>query len=70
MLQRQIKKNEMGGACSIYGGEVRTGFQWGKLRERELLEDPGVGFNIILRWMFKKWTELFWLRTGADGGLL
>ena len=26
MLQRQIKKNKMGGACSIYGGEVRTGF--------------------------------------------
>jgi hypothetical protein len=36
----QIKKNEMGGACSTYGetGEVHTRFWWGNLRERDNLE--------------------------------
>jgi hypothetical protein len=32
---------------------VRTGFYWGKLRERGLVEDPGVDENVILRWIFK-----------------
>ena len=34
----------MGGACSSYGGseEVRTGFWWGNLRERDHLGGPGV----------------------------
>jgi len=30
---------------------------------------PGVNESIILRWIFKKWTEFFWLRTEADDGL-
>ena len=30
----QIEKNEMGGACSTYGGEVYTGFGWENLRKR------------------------------------
>jgi hypothetical protein len=46
----------MGGACSIVGrGQVHTEFWWGKLRERDHLEDPGIGGRIILRWIFKKW---------------
>jgi len=36
----QIEKNEMGGACSTYGGEMHTGLWWGNLRERGYLEDP------------------------------
>jgi len=28
----QIKKNEMGEACSMYGGETYTEFWWGDLR--------------------------------------
>ena len=35
--------------------EVPTGFWWGKLRERDLLEDPNVSRRIILRWIFRKW---------------
>ena len=54
----------MGGACSAYGGreEVHTGLWWGKLRERDYLEDPGVvGFKIV-RWIFRKWVG----RQGLD----
>jgi len=38
-LGDQIEKNEMGGACSMYGGEERW---WENLREGDHLEDPGV----------------------------
>ena len=36
-------------------GEAYTGVWWGNLRERNYLEDPGVGERIILRWIFRKW---------------
>jgi hypothetical protein len=29
--------------------EVRTGFCWGTLRERENMEDPGIDGRIILK---------------------
>jgi len=32
-----------------------TGFWWGNLREREYLEDLGIGGRIILTLIFKKW---------------
>jgi len=38
---------------------VRARFWWGKLREGDHLEDPGLNGRIILRWIFRKW----------DGGL-
>ena len=63
----------MGGSCCTY--EERRGVYgvlWGNLRERGLLEDPGVDGRIILRWIFRKWdVELWtgssWLRIGTGG---
>ena len=49
--------------------------QWGNLRERDHLGDPGVDGRVILRWIFRKrdvrvWTGSSWLRIGTDGGHL
>jgi hypothetical protein len=43
-LGDKIEKNEMGGACSAYGGrrEVYTEFWCENLRKRDDLGDPGV----------------------------
>ena len=59
----------MGGACSTIGrGEVHTGFWWGKLRERDHLEDPGIGGRMILRWIFRKWNGgcMDWIDLAQD----
>ena len=32
-----------------------TGFWWGKLRERDHLEEPGIDERIILRWILSRW---------------
>jgi hypothetical protein len=37
------------------GGEVRTGFWWGDLREEDHLEESGVDSRIKLKYIFKKW---------------
>jgi hypothetical protein len=54
---------------------MHTGFWWGDLRERENLEDLGVGGSRIVQWIFKKWNGeawngLIWLRIGRVGGHL
>jgi hypothetical protein len=43
--------NEMGWACSMYGGrgEVYTGFWWGNLRKRDHSEDPGIEWMVTLK---------------------
>ena len=51
----QIEKNEMGGECSTHWGEVHAGFWFGNLRERGLLEDTGLDWRIILKWILRKW---------------
>jgi hypothetical protein len=43
------KRDEIGGACSAYGGEVYKGFWWENLRKG----DPGIN-GIILRWIIRK----------------
>ena len=56
-----------GGACTV--------FWWGNLRERVHLGDPGEGWRIVIKWIFRKWdvgvwTGLTWFRIGTDGGHL
>jgi hypothetical protein len=48
---------------------------WGNLREREHLDDPGIGGMIILRRIFRKWclgawTGSIWLRAWIGSGHL
>jgi len=58
----QIEKNEMGGACSTYVREARTGFSWGNLRKIDHLEDLSVNGRIILRRIFGKLDGGAWAR--------
>jgi len=71
----KIEKNEMGWACSAYGGGACTGFWWGSLTEGDRWRDPGLDGWIILRWISRKWdvgvwTGLSWIRIGTGGGHL
>jgi hypothetical protein len=55
--------------------EVPIEFWCGNLRERDCLEDPGVGGRIMLKWIFREWdvgvwTGLIWLWIGKYGGHL
>jgi hypothetical protein len=34
------------------------GFWWEKLRERDLLEDPGVDVRIMLSWILNEWGHM------------
>ena len=50
-----------------------TGISWGNVKERDHLEEQGIGGRIILRWIFRKWDVGLWpgsswLRIGAGGG--
>jgi len=74
-LGDQIKKNEMGGAGGTYGREdVHIGIWWGDLWEEDHLEDPGIDWGIICKWIFKwfgeTWSGLCWLKIGTSGGRL
>jgi len=56
-----IHKRTMG------SGEVYTGLWWGNLRERDDLEDPGVGGRISLRWIYRKWDVGYGLDRSGSG---
>jgi len=57
--------NDMGGACSAYGGKKRVYRSLaGNMRERDHLEDPGLDGSLILRWILKKWDVGLW--TGSS----
>jgi hypothetical protein len=45
-------------------GEVRTGFWWGNLRERDHLEGVGVDERIILKWV--GWRGMDWIELAQD----
>lgn len=41
-----------------------TGLCYGDLRERDHLKDLSKDRKIVLKWVFKKWDQLIWLRIG------
>jgi hypothetical protein len=34
---------------------VHEGFRWGNLKKRDHLENPGLDWRIVLKWIFRKW---------------
>jgi hypothetical protein len=73
-----IKSRRMkwaGHVARIGRGEIHAVFWWGHLKERDHLKNPGVGGEVILRWIFRKWdvgawTGSSWLTIGTGGGHL
>jgi len=66
----------MGGACSTYE-EMRGAYRvlGGDLRETNNLQDLGINWRIILKWIVSKWdvgvwTGSSWHRIGTCGGHL
>jgi hypothetical protein len=48
----QIKKYEMGGACSTnWGRGIHIGFWWERWKKKDHWVDLDVGGRIILRWI-------------------
>ena len=56
-LGDQIENNEIGRACSMYGGERRGAYRVlvGKHEGKKTLGRPGTDGRIIFRWIFRKW---------------
>ena len=51
---RSRRMRWVGHVARMGRGEAYAGFWWGKMREGDHLEDPGVDGRIILRWIFTK----------------
>jgi hypothetical protein len=52
-----MEKNEVGEAYSTYGEEGRCiqGFGVGKTEVKNRFKYSGIGWKVILRWIFRKW---------------
>ena len=53
-------------------GDMNTQFWWGDLRERNHLQNLGIGGRIKAKWIFEKWNGEAWtglisLRIGTGG---
>ena len=78
-IARVVKLRRMRWAGHVVrmGGESRTGFRWGNLRERDHWGDPGVDGRIIIiiiiiirEWDVGVWAGLNWLRIATGNGHL
>jgi hypothetical protein len=54
---------------------MHTNFWFKTIKGRDYLEDPGIGWRIMLEWILatqggKLWTGFIWLRIGTSGGPL
>jgi hypothetical protein len=72
ILKWIFKNNEMGRACSTFGGEKRC--TWSSEGKRPL-ETPGCRLQDNIKWVFQKWdgeawTGFIWLRIGTGDGPL
>jgi hypothetical protein len=72
---RQVKVNEVGGACGTHGRGKCTRFLWESPKEKDHLEDQGVGGKMGSEWILGRlawgvWIGFDCLRTGTGGGLL
>jgi hypothetical protein len=69
----RTEKNEMGGACSAYGGwESLTQVWWGNLKKKRPLGKPRRRWEHNIKWIFRKWdvgtwAGSSWLRIGTGG---
>ena len=52
-MDDEIEKNEMCGACSLYGGEATYIHVFSAVRD--VLEDPVIDGRILLWWSFRNW---------------
>jgi hypothetical protein len=54
----------MGWACSVYGEKIneyiRTGFWWGRVKERDHMQDLGIKGKMALTWILRKEDERLW----------
>jgi hypothetical protein len=66
----QIKTNVMDGAVhhKLETGDMNTWFWWGDLRERNHLENLGIGARIKSKWIFQEvgWGGMDWINLTQD----
>jgi hypothetical protein len=59
-LGDEIKENEMGGTCSMYGEEERCiQYLVGKLEGKRPLGRPKHRLKDKIKWIFKEWDEVW-----------